>query len=473
MSQTKVAIAGASGFVGRYLIDALLAKGYSIVALSRRNRSNDDREDLKWITCDLFSRKDTQKALEGCEIAFYLTHSMIPSARLSQGNFADYDLVLADNFARAAKNHQLKQIIYLGGIIPEDYSLSRHLLSRLEVERTLKASGVPLTSLRAGIILGPEGSSFRIMYNLVKRLPIMICPSWTGTLSNPISIWDMVKALVYCTGNPETQNTFFDVGGKTTLSYLEMMRILGRKLNRRRLLLMVPFFSPELSKLWVTKVTGAPKDLVYPLIGSLKTHMVPNVHHTLPDDQFSPTTYEEALDRILEETKSLEKVPSAFQYSGSGNDKDVRSIQRLETLYRFNAEEVAKLYFKWLGSIFPFLRVRQNDSEVSVFLRGISKPLIALEIDRSASSKAYCLFYIRKGLLSEGTGRGRLIFRTIIDGRNTMVEIHEFVPRLPWFIYKYSQAIVHLMTMKMFNRYLLRLQRNISAESGNTAGDKK
>ncbi len=471
MNKGKVVIAGASGFVGCYLIEALIKEGYHIVALSRRDRSKDNSESLTWVTCDLFSREDTRRALEGCEIAFYLTHSMIPSARLSQGNFADYDIVLADNFSRAAKEHNLKQIIYLGGIIPEHYSLSRHLLSRLEVERTLKASGVPLTSLRAGIILGPEGSSFRIMYNLVTRLPVMVCPSWTGTLSNPISIWDMVKALVFCTGNLDTYKKYFDVGGQTTLSYLEMMRVLGQKLHKKRLLVIVPFFSPGLSKLWVTKVTGAPKDLVYPLIGSLKTHMVPNVHRTIPPQHFRPPTYDEAIDRILSESQSLDKIPSAFQYGGSGDENDVRSIQRLETLYRFNAEDVSNLYFAWLGSVFPFLTIHERSNHISINLRNMARPLLALEKCVQSSSPAYCVFYIRDGLLSKGRGQGSLIFRTIIDGRNTMVEIHGFVPRLPWFIYKYTQAIIHVITMKMFNRYLLQLQRNSSSENGNSVRD--
>lgn len=462
MNNLQVAIAGASGFVGSYLIEAFLSKGCSVVALSRKDRSKENRSNLRWLTCDLFSRKDTENALEGCDIGVYLTHSMIPSARLSQGHFADYDLVLADNFARSAKINDIKQIIYLGGIIPEHYSLSRHLLSRLEVERTLIASGVPVTSLRAGIILGPEGSSFRMMYNLVKRLPVMVCPSWTGTLSNPVSIWEVIDALVYCVGKEVVFHQYFDVGGKTTLSYLEMMRILGEKLQRKRLLLIVPFFSPALSKLWVATVTGAPKDLVYPLIGSLKTHMVPNIHHSLPDKIGSKLTYDESIDRILKETKSLKETPSAFKYTGNDCKRSVRSIQRLETLYRFDAEEVAGLYFEWLQSIFPFLKIRSSHEHVGIYLRGLKKPLISMIKDQASSSKHYSLFYIKEGYLSCGGGRGRLIFRTIIDGRNTMVEIHEFVPRLPWFVYKYTQAIVHLLTMKMFNSYLLRLQRNIN-----------
>ena len=464
MNRLKIGIAGASGFVGRYLIEALLKEGHSVVALSRRDRSHENKKNLKWVTCDLFSRRDARLGLEGCQIAYYLTHSMIPSARLSQGNFADYDLVLADNFARAARFNQLQQIIYLGGIIPQDYSLSRHLLSRLEVERTLKASKVPLTSLRAGIILGPEGSSFRIMYNLVKKLPIMVCPSWTGTLSNPISIWDMISYLVYCVGSEGVYNKFFDVGGKTTLSYIEMMRILSEKLNKKRLLLMVPFFSPHLSRLWVTKFSGAPKDLVYPLIGSLKTHMVPNVNHSLGEVADKGMTYVEAIDRIIKESDNLGKTPSAFQYSGVANDKSVRSIQRLETLYRFNAWEVSELYFNWLHSNFPVIAIRRTTDRINICVSGFSKPLISLEKNAEISSKDYCVFYIKEGSLSMGGGRGRLIFRTIIDGRNTMVEIHEFVPRLPWYIYKFTQALFHLATMKMFNRYLLRIQKNIGVE---------
>jgi uncharacterized protein YbjT (DUF2867 family) len=385
---------------------------------------------------------------------------MMPSSKLSQGNFADYDLVLADNFARSAKYNQISQIIYLGGIIPNDYSLSRHLISRLEVEQTLEASKVPLTSLRSGLILGPDGSSFRIMYNLVKRLPLMICPSWTGTLSNPISIWDIVKALVFCVNNPEVYKKKYDIGGKTTLSYIEMMKILAKKLNRKRFLLIVPFFSPKLSKLWVTKVTGAPKELVYPLIGSLKSHMIANIYKALPENQMPSMSYAESIDKILLERENLKKIPSAFTFTGYNNENQVRSIQRLETLYRFTAQEVAELYFKWLNNLFSFLSVTQSNSIISIYLKGFNRALIVLKKDSFYSSSDYCLFYIKDGLLSEGKGRGRLIFRTIMESRYIMVEIHEFIPRLPWFIYKYTQAIIHLLMMKLFNKYLLRLQRN-------------
>lgn len=460
MKTLRIAIAGASGFVGRYLIEALLKEGYSVLALSRAYKENKTNSKLLWKKCDLFSRKDTREALKNCDIAIYLTHSMIPSSRLSQGNFEDYDLVLADNFARSAKENKVKGLVYLGGIIPEDPNLSRHLSSRLEVERTLAASQVPLTTLRAGIILGPEGSSFRIMYNLVKYLPMMVCPSWTRTLSNPISIWDVISALKLCIQKASSHSKTFDIGGKTTLSYFEMMRILAEKLQRKRVLLTAPFFSPNLSKLWVATVTGAPKNLVYPLIGSLKTHMVPNIHRRLPIKTSTLMTYEESIDRILAEESKLNSIPQAFQSSAVSKDKTVRSIQRLETLYRFNAQEVSDLYFSWLDKSIPLLKVEKTNRHIHIKLWGIHKPLISLNKKMDLSSKDYCLFYIQEGLLSHGKGRGRLIFRTIVDGRNTMVEIHEFRPKLPWFIYKYTQAVVHVFTMKLFKKHLLNLQRN-------------
>lgn len=465
MKKTTIAIAGASGFVGEHLINSLLSKNYSIVALSRRGNENNINKNIEWKKCDLFSRKDTYNSLRGCDYAFYLIHSMSKSARLSQGNFSDYDLVLADNFSRAAKLNKIKKVIYLGGIIPEDALVSKHLLSRLEVERTLIASGVDVIPLRAGIILGSQGSSFRIMYNLVKRLPIMICPSWTSTLSNPIAIEDVVDSLNYCLENKELKCKSYDIGGATTLSYLEMMRIIAKKIGRKRFLLNVPFFSPQLSKLWVSTFSGAPKELVYPLIGSLKTHMVTNIHCKLEIKNKKYLGYSESIDKIISEYDNLKKIPSAFESFEKDNSKTVRSIQRLETLYRFNAREVSDLYFKWLHDMFPIIRVSKQEKTININIKGFKKPILVLSFEKDLSSEDFCLFYIKNGFLSEGKGRGRLIFRTIIDGRNTMVEIHEFIPRLPWFIYKYTQALIHLVTMKMFNKYLLRLQRNITYQS--------
>ena len=456
MKTLKIAIAGASGFVGRYLVPYLLKQGHQVLGLTRSPRKEQTHENFSWVACDLFSYKDIKEALQGCDVAYYMAHSMLPTDKLAQGNFSDYDLALADNFSRAAKINGLKQILYLGGIIPDDTSLSPHLLSRLEVERTLRASGVPLTSLRAGIILGPEGSSFRMMYNLVKRLPLMVCPSWTQTLSAPIYIDDVVKLLGHSLGKEAVFKKSFDIGGKTTLSYIEMMRTLSEKMGKKNFFLEVPLFSPGLSKLWVSTFSGAPKSLVYPLIASLKTHMVPNKNRQLDVPDCQPLSYEESLELILKNQCKFKEAPRAFKKSGKHNVPKVRSIQRLETLYRMNAEEVSQKYFHWLDRYFPFIKVKKEENRIGLYWFLSKKPLISFEHAKERSSKDFQLFYIRQGLVTKGEGRGRLVFRTIIDNRYTMMEVHEFIPSLPWYIYKYSQALLHLLVAKLFNKYLLR-----------------
>ena len=191
-----VAIAGASGYIGHHLLDCLKGKA-TVIGLSRSGGRREDTEDVKWRSCDLFSMKDAEKGLEGADIAVYLVHSMMKSAKLTQGTFEDMDVILADNFAQAAKKQGIQQIVYMSGIIPEDdkEELSQHLRSRLEVERVLRAYDVPLTALRAGLIVGPKGSSFPILSKLVKRLPIMILPRWTKTRTQPVALRDVLSAL--------------------------------------------------------------------------------------------------------------------------------------------------------------------------------------------------------------------------------------------------------------------------------------
>jgi uncharacterized protein YbjT (DUF2867 family) len=160
----RVAIAGASGFVGSHLVPALREQ-FDVIALARQPR--DTVDGVAWRACDLFSTSSTRAALEGVDVAIYLVHSMMPSSRLFQGSFHDTDLLLADNFVRACLHHGVKQIIYLGGLVPEEGFVSQHLQSRHEVEEVLQLSGIPVTALRAGMVVGAGGSSFEILSSLV------------------------------------------------------------------------------------------------------------------------------------------------------------------------------------------------------------------------------------------------------------------------------------------------------------------
>lgn len=450
----KIVIAGASGFVGKKLLD-VLGDQHEVIGLSRRARAEEG--NVKWVQCDLFSLLDIERTLSGADVAVYLVHSMLPSARLTQGSFRDFDMIIADNFARAAQQAKVKHIIYLSGIIPPDAILSEHLQSRLEVENILKSSGIPTTSLRAGLIIGPGGSSFEMMLRLVQRLPLMICPYWTSTLSYPIAVWDVVAIIKHCieTGPLETANCL-DLCGPEPLSYEEMMTHLSIKLHRKHFSLPVPFISPGLSKLWVRLITGAPKDLVYPLVDSLKTHMIPLSSKPEELSFIEPMSFSDAIDRSLRERRSGES-PSAYKYHGADDDSSVRSVQRVTTLFRSDVKKVSTLYFKWLDSfVKPIIRVESENNFHSIKLLGLKRPLLVFETSETRSFPGRELFYIRSGLLVGKNTRARLEFRNIYQGLYKIIAIHDYIPSAPWYVYKYTQALLHLFVMRSFGKFLIR-----------------
>lgn len=450
----RIVIAGASGFVGKHLIDTL-KNAHQVVGLSRRSRQSND--SVEWVQCDLYSLLDIEKTLVGADVAIYLVHSMLPSARLTQGSFRDFDMILADNFSRAAKASNVKHIIYLSGIIPPDAILSEHLQSRLEVENILKSSDVPTTSLRAGLIIGPGGSSFEMMLRLIQRLPVMICPYWTSTLSYPIAVWDVVAIIKNrIEAGPPSEHSILDLCGPNALSYEEMMSILSKKLNRKHFSIPIPFISPNISKFWVRLITGAPKDLVYPLVDSLKTHMIPLYPRPNELSFIEPMSFEAALDRSLKERKNRDK-PAAFSYQGIDNDSSVRSVQRMTTLFRSDVHSISTLYFRWLSSFFkPFFSVEHENNQYAIKLIFIKSPLLVFELAKNRSFPDRELYYIKSGILLGENKRARLEFRNIYLGLYKIIAIHDYRPRLPWFIYKYSQAIIHLIVMRAFEKYLIK-----------------
>ena len=453
--KTGIAITGASGFIGKALVKGLLENSdYHLNCLSRRDKSSFNNQRQTWMKCDLFSMLDIENALEGCDVAIYLVHSMLPGAHLTQGTFDNLDLILADNFIRACKKKNIKQIIYLSGIIPESENLSDHLRSRLEVERTLGGSLIPLTTLRAGLILGPGGSSSTMVINLVKTLPAMILPQWTDTLSNPIALRDAVKIISSCVKNETHYNRVYDLGGPEVLSYKNLIQRVAELMGRKRLFFSFPFLSQKLSKNWVSLITGAPASLVTPLIYSLKHHMVVNPKNIFPFDR-ELTPIDEELRSCLKH--HTEYTPHAFAYTGVDvTYKEVRSVQRLDTVMRSPAYKVANLYMEWIPTLLaPFIKVKKENDVFSFNLGIIGTPLLILKFSRERSTPDRQLFYILGGLLAHGAGRGRLEFRDVLDSRYTLAGIHEFYPRLPWYIYKYTQALIHLWVMKRFNKKLL------------------
>ena len=471
--RTRIAIAGANGFVGRELVLALV-RSYDVIALGRQSGKESAPDGgVVFRRCDLFNLREAEDGLEGAQIAIYLVHSMMPSAHLTQGDFEDLDLICADNFARAAAKNGVKHIVYLGGLLPTSKDdLSRHLRSRFEVEQALGSRGVPVTTLRAGLIIGAGGSSFEMMSRLVGRLPFMIGPLWTQSLSQPIALKDVVSLLLFAVERPDLAGKAYDIGGPDVLSYADMLRKAGEAQGKRTRVLTVPVRTVRLSLLWVSVITGASQALVRPLVESLSHDMIATDGLLFQREaKLAPQSLAAALAEAVETERArhLEKGKPAKAAAATGKsarDKYVCSVQRLHVPPSGSATTVAEEYVAWLPRFFPpFLRVTVDTTRTCRFyLWPLSKPLLELTFatDRSFSDRQ--LFYVTGGVLArlpEQTEDGlrvrpRLEFRTVLDATRALAAIHDFVPRLPWFVYKYTQALVHLIVMRAFARHLER-----------------
>ena len=247
-----VALAGAGGYIGSWFIEQY-KDAYHLIGLSRGKAVSNPYPEVDWRQVELYSITSTAEALRGVDVAIYLVHSMSASTRLNQGSFEDTDLILADNFSRAAEIAGIKQIIYLGGLIPDEPEehLSRHLKSRLEVEQTLGSRTAKLTAIRASIIVGPGGSSFDMIKNLVKKLPVLMCPKWTNSLTQPISLRDTLEILTSCIGNPKVYDQVIEIGSPEVMSYRDMLSRTAKVMGKKRIIFSVPVFSLGFSKFWV------------------------------------------------------------------------------------------------------------------------------------------------------------------------------------------------------------------------------
>lgn len=453
----SIVIAGASGYIGKEMIVRLLEKfpQCQITALSRSQQKSEDPR-VTWKACDLFSIRSLELALpQRVDFALYLVHSMGPTAQLDQGSFADYDLILADNFARTIKKVGVKHLIYLGGLIPDSPSLSLHLQSRLEVEKTFLEYELPTTIFRAGLILGEAGSSSQILFKLVRRLPIMICPHWTQTLTTPVDLETVLVSLTSATGDLSHESKVYDLAGCLPLTYMEMMNLTAKQMGLRRIFITVPFFTPTLSRLWVSLITNSPKDLVYPLIESLEHPMLARDSH-LYSVEGSQRKYPDLLKNASFNSRSGR---SFFRFQAQR--KTVRSVQRLPLPLGKTAEWVKEQYLDWLPRFLaPLIVVKRNGNAMVFSIFGSRLSFLEMRLSEERSSADRQLLYVTKGLLVSKKNRGRLEFRVVLHRRFVLAAIHDFRPALPWFIYKYTQAKLHLFVMNAFGRHLAKFEPN-------------
>jgi uncharacterized protein YbjT (DUF2867 family) len=469
-SRPRIAVAGASGFIGTAVCRAL-AQELDVRALTRspaRAQTPDPHERISWRHCDLFSAKDLIAGLAGCDYAIYLVHSLAPSSRLTQASPRDMDLILADNFAQAAAANGVKQIICVGGLIPDSFRISPLLWSRREVELVLASRGTPVTALRAGLVVGPGGSAPRLLVDLVRRLPLLLLPPTARSMTRPIALVDLVRAIRHCLGHPERYVGSFDLGGPECLSYEEMLRRTAEVLGVRRRILTLPWMPLWLASVTARLFSGAPSAVVGPALESLPqdTLIRDNPLQRAIDPEATP--FREALHASLDPSRRR-LLPNPRQPI-QGQDRElmrqarlVRSIQRIILPPGQDATWVAGNYFRWLGACcWPMVATLIDDSgRCSVYLRFPRLQLLTLQRLEEESRPQRQVYAIVGGLLSrpEIQAQARFEFQTLLADRYTMAAIHDYAPALPWYLYLSTQAMAHLMVMRRYQRRLARLAR--------------
>jgi nucleoside-diphosphate-sugar epimerase len=468
-SRPTIGLAGASGFVGTHLIEHLRAS-FRIRALTRSGNvvsAQSAKEDIEWRECDLYSLPKVTEALEGCDVGIYLVHSMAPSSRLEQSRFEDTDLLLADNFIRSAEAAGLKHVIYLSGLMPEVTGpLSPHLQSRLEVEKVMRSRNVTVTVLRAGLIFGPGGSSFSLLINLVRRLPIMLLPAWVGSKTHSIDISNVCEAIEYCLTESDLPGGAYDLGGHTPMTYREMITETAKMLGKRARFLNFPYNAFGLSKHWVAFFGSVPPALVGPLQESLQYDLVaqPNALQQRLRDRFIP--FEDSFRKSVDERGNPKPNPRnstrAADHASIKQARRVRSVQRMHYPPAWSAKEVANEYAAWLTRRFRGLISAAADEQGVVRFTSLGRRVILLELSPTPHSQGNprrCAFYISGGLLSRKVEPpGRLEFRLFPELSCMIASIHGFAPTLSWWFYANTQARVHLRVMRAFSRHLKSLK---------------
>ena len=272
---SSVLVLGATGYVGGRLIPRLLQEGHTVVAASRSLRKLQSRPwashpRVRTVSVNVLDREQLLENLRDSDVCYYLVHSMEKKV-----DFQATDRIAAENLAWAAARAGTRRIIYLGGLGEADGKLSAHLKSRAEVSRILAAGTVPVTTLRAAMIIGSGSASFEILRYLVDRLPVMVTPRWVSTPSQPIAIRNVLDYLVGCLRDERTSGRTFDIGGPEVLTYRELMEIYAQEAGLpNRFIIPVPVFTPKLSSYWIHLVTPVHAELARPLAEGLRNPAV-------------------------------------------------------------------------------------------------------------------------------------------------------------------------------------------------------
>ncbi len=297
----RILVTGATGFIGQRLCPALSADGHEVVAMTRHPENYSGAGTA--VFGDVHQPSTLPAAMESVDIAYYLIHS------LDSQDFERLDAQAAHSFAAAAADAGVKRIIYLGGLGDDADDLSTHLRSRREVEGLLGSTGIPVTVLRAGIIIGDGGISWEMTRQLVERLPAMMTPRWVNTRTQPIALDDVVTYLVAAATVEATVDRTFDIGGSEVLDYAQMLRRVAGLTDRTIRILPVPILTPGLSSWWLALVTDIDTTTGRALVDSMTNEVIVRNDAIREVIDLEPMGFDDAVRRALADKDARERGP--------------------------------------------------------------------------------------------------------------------------------------------------------------------
>ncbi len=295
-TENKILVTGASGFIGGELIPELIARGYKLRIMVRSNVAmyRERWPSVEVVVADVLDYSQLKEALEGIDCAYYLIHSLHSASR-----FQELDALAARNFRQAAEENHLKRIIYLGSLGDPESQLSDHIRSRIKVAEELQKGNIPVTFLRAAVIIGSGSASYQIIHHLVRNCPVFLFPVWAKSKCQPIAIRDVIRYLVGCIENKETSGKVLDIGGQDILTYRDMIKIEAQIIRKKRLFLNSGFSTMSIYIRMINALTPVDHDLIKVLLESCTNDVLclnTDIKNMIP---YEPLCYREALVNAL------------------------------------------------------------------------------------------------------------------------------------------------------------------------------